>query len=720
MRSFSEEKKIHTLTLLRSRPVTIPVLLSVKITALTITLIITILPTFIYAIYLYFHGVPTGNIDMGATAASYIGLLILGITFISLSVFASSLTSNQVTALISGMALCVFFYYGLDLISMEKFGLLFHYKSVQRGLIESSDLAYFLIISLLFYYFTVINLSFDKVSACRSIFYFSYAGLLFFLCFLGLTYSFRFDWTKDKRYTIHSISKEFFKKIDSPLIFEVYLAGNLNPGFKRLQESTLNLIRDFNKISPQNVEYKIIDPYLQGKGFIARLTEEGVKGISVNERNDAGRFTRNVIFPYLSMKYKNIQIPVPLLINQTGRSGEENLNLSRELLEYQLIHAIRLATQKKVKKIVFLEGHNELSEKITGEITDYLSSEYTIDRGILSGSQGELDGYDLVIIAGPQLPFSEEDKFELDQYLMQGGSILWFVHGMQLHSYEELAQKGKTLCKANDLNLNDLFFNYGFRISPVILQDTQCLPIPVAVETTGHQTDYVSKPWYYSPLLLPDNISEITKGLSFVKTGFTGILSILKNTSDQSSEILLSSSQHAHAVPLPVIINLTEIDKSHFNESNLPVAVLLRSPFVSAFKNRYMFYAKDRRFLPESSKSAKMIVVASEGIITDPLGYDSYSQTEFANKEFVMNCVNYLTDDMGTSVLKNKSLQTQLLNKQKIQQHPNQLFFINVVIPPFILFSVYLVLWIVRKRKYQKRYNEFSNEYLLAKKIKIK
>jgi ABC-2 type transport system permease protein len=428
-----------------------------------------------------------------------------------------------------------------------------------------------------------------------------------------------------------------------------------------------------------------------------------MQGISVNERSGDGKLTQNIIFPYALVKYQDRQIPVSLLVNQPGRSGEDNLNLSSELLEYKFVHAIRLITQKESKRIVFLEGHGEFPEETVSEITDRLSYEYTIDRGILSGNPEELNGYDLVIIAGAQSPFSEADKFVLDQYLMQGGSLLCLVNGIQLHEYEELAQTGETLSRVNDLNLNDLFFTYGFRINPVILQDIQSLHIPVATVNDSGKTDYISKPWYYAPLLIPANQSEITKGLSLVKAGFASTISFVGENTANRKEVLLSSSPYAYTIPVPAIISLSETDrqpdKSYFNEANLPVAVLLQGVFPSVFKNRTSFTQNYPAYLSES-RPAKIIVAASDELIINPLGYDRYSQTQFANTEFILNAVDFLTDNTGMSSLKNKSLQLQLLNKQALQQDRNRIIFINIVLPPLVLLLVFLGLSWIRKRKY--------------------
>jgi ABC-2 type transport system permease protein len=373
------------------------------------------------------------------------------------------------------------------------------------------------------------------------------------------------------------------------------------------------------------------------------------------------------------------------------------------MLQYQLAHAFRLLTQTASKRILFPEGHGEFPDEQLNEMLDYLSYEYAIDRGTLPADPSALDSYDAVVIAGPQLPFPEQDKFILDQYLMQGGSLLWFVNGVRIHSYDELAQQGETLSMDNDLNLNDLFFTYGLRIQPVLLQDMQSLSIPVVLGDTLDR-DYVEKPWYYAVLLQPNDRSEITKGLSWIKTEFASTITFTGDRPNRR-EVLLTSSPHAHSVPVPARISLEEADRkpdpAYFNESHLPVAVGLSGIFPSAFNNRNSFHT-GRRFLKES-QPAKIIVVASENIIGDG-GYDRYSQMQFANKAFVMNVLNFLTDNEGISALKNKSLQLQLLNKQRLQQDSFRVIWFNVVLPPAIIWVLFVILLIMRRRKYGKQY----------------
>jgi ABC-2 type transport system permease protein len=244
------------------------------------------------------------------------------------------------------------------------------------------------------------------------------------------------------------------------------------------------------------------------------------------------------------------------------------------------------------------------------------------------------------------------------------------------------------------------------KINPVILQDLQSLHIPVATENESNQTNYVLKPWYYSTLLTPNNKSEITKGISLVKTEFASTISFVGDNLIRK-EVLLSSSQQAHTIPVPAAIRLDETerqaDKAYFGESNLPVAVMLQGVFPSAFKNRNTFFTHaDYSFLSES-KPAKMVIVASGKIIRNPIGYDRYSQMQFANREFLMNVADFLTDRSGISALKNKSLKMQLLDNQAIQRDRNKILFVNIILPPLILTGIFIGLGIIRKRKIMKK-----------------
>ncbi len=727
MRVLAEEKRVQTLPLLMSRPVRLGAIVLSKSIAVFFTVMLSLIPTLLYVICIWWLGSPVGNLDLGGVAGSYAGLLFLIAVFVCISVFASSLTSSQVIALIVGMTLCAFFYWGFNLLSglfssgkmqltIRELGLLSHYRSVQRGLVDSRDLFYMLAVGCLFFWLTLIVLKLPFRSS-SSLFLIVLFGAFSVLSYAGF---WQMDWTRDKRYTIRSVTRDLLKKIDSAVEVDVYLDGHLNPGFIRLQQSVSDLLDDFNRLSKGQIQYKVVNPYSES-GFVEKLDEKGIRGIAVRERDVEGRASQQIIFPWVMIRTQDRELPVSLLVNQQGRSGEENLNLSIEMLEYQLAHSLEMLMQKETRKIVFLEGHGELEEAYVSDVSDELSRSCQIDRGRLSGISGELDDYSLVVVAGPQQPFSEQEKYVLDQYLMQGGRILWLVNGVRLQSPEALAEKGETVSMDNDVNLRDMLFTYGVRIDPVLLQDIQCLEIPVNTAGESADASFVPRPWYYAPLLLPNQDNPVTKGLIPLKTEFASTLSLLREeNSGIRKQVLLSSSRHAHLIEVPEKVSLWETerqqDTSYFNRSYLPVSVLLEGVFPSVFKNRIINPDQSGSVSFRSeSKPTRMIVVASEEVIrnelaqTDegvqvlPAGYDRYSNRQFGNREFIGNAVNYLIDDSGLISLKSKALELQLLDKLKVNQNGTFLLVVNVILSPCLLILFFFILSGIRKRKYKRK-----------------
>ncbi len=728
MRAFSEEKKNHTLSLLFTRPVSLHNIILSKLIAVWITTIIALIPTIIYVFCIYYLGNPTGNIDFGATFASYTGLLCMTFCFSGIAVFASALSSNQTISLIIGLLLSALLYFGFDLIAgmissgntqlfIRSLGLHSRYQSIQKGLVDFSDLWYLIAIAILFFILTYLILG-KKIKSSLPI-----IEIVAFILLISCSYLFqiRTDWTRDQRYTLSLPTKKILSEIDSPVEMELYLNGNMNAGFTRLKNETLNTIADFNKVTKGKISVKIVNPY-SGKGMVNDLEKQGIRGIAVNEKDSEGSLLQKILFPWLKIRYNDMETMVDLLVNQRGRSGEENLNTSIELLEYKLAYGIQMVTENKVRKIVFIEGHGELNEPYLEDITNQLSSSFQIDRGIMSNQLEQLNEYELVIIAGPQLPYTEEEKYILDQYLMQGGRILWMINGVQLQSVEELFTNGQTASRINEVNLEDMLFRYGVRVNPVLIQDVQCLNIPASSDTISNSetTKYTLQPWYYAPLLIPNQDNPVTRGLPLIKSEFVNSLSFT-DSKDQgiNKQVLLTSSEHAHLVHVPEVISLQEIgrkpDNTYFNQSYLPVAALLEGKFNSVFVNRIPPVSVETRgkaFIP-SSKDTKIIIIASDEVIRNdndpnqgfsPLGYDPYSETIHGNSSFITNAISYLTDDSGLINLRNKTIDLSLLDKTKIRENNVMLVFWNVVFPPMIILLLFLLFSWIRIRKYKIRW----------------
>ena len=512
----------------------------------------------------------------------------------------------------------------------------------------------------------------------------------------------RWDMTDDKRYTISHPTKELLRSLDSPLTVTVLLEGELNAGFTRLQKAASELLSEFSIYTTERIESRPL-----GASLV-----QGLDPIVIHERTHKGKMAQTTVYPYAIVEYKGKKRLVNLLQNQRGLSGEENLNNSIENLEYSMVEAIRGLAQTKVEKVVFLEGHGELEEHDVYDLTQLLAQYYQVDRGCLGNEAGVLDGYAAVIIADPQLPFSEEDKYILDQYIMQGGRVLWVVNGVKFSS-DFLASQGATPIVALDLDINDMLFRYGVRIRHGLVQDLQCLPVPVDVSTNPQQPNWQPMPWTYAPLLLTSQQSPITRNIAQLTATMASAVELVGGEDGIRKEVLLatSSASKLTAVPAQVNLSMGVDDEQSYQYAYIPVAVSLEGEFSSLYAHlgapeSIMASAPTRK----ASVPTRQIVVAAGSAIRNewqqnqplPLGYDRYTKTQFGNRDFMLNAVLYLTDNEGWLQLRQKEITLRLLNDKRAQTARIQAQVMSMVIPLAILGLLGGVIVLMKKRKYVK------------------
>ena len=554
----------------------------------------------------------------------------------------------------------------------------------------------------------------------------NHQNLLFFICLIILAlisffFFFRIDLTSDKRYSIADQTKMLMAKTDSPLKVVVYLDGDLNPGFLRLKKSTAELLDELSVYSNHNIDIQFENPSLadspeQREKKYTELQNRGLAPTAVYERDKEGKSIQKVIFPWIEMTYKGKKVQVCLLKNILGNSGDENLNISVENLEFEITDGIRRLVNTEVSKIAFLEGHGELSEAETYDISKTLSKYFQIDRGTIATNATILDNYKAVIIAKPTKPFSESDKFIIDQYIMHGGRVLWLLDGVRI-SKENLSTIGLSPAIELDLNLNDQLFRYGVRINPVLLQDVQCASVPVNIARVGATPQFEPTPWYFAPLLLTSPEHPITRNITEVRSEFCSGIDLVGDNKQVKSQLLLATSDNTHIVGTPTTIDLSQKikpnDKAYFNAGYVPVAVAMEGNFESDFANR-MIPAGLTNTSPirRQSLNTRQIVVADGGIIrnettekdstTLPLGFDRYMNQQFGNKDFIQNAVLYLADNDGWMQLRSRTLKLRLLNKRITNEDRITWELINVLVPLGLLLIFGIGYQIQRKRKYTK------------------
>ncbi|MFO7842354.1 MAG: gliding motility-associated ABC transporter substrate-binding protein GldG [Bacteroidales bacterium] len=533
---------------------------------------------------------------------------------------------------------------------------------------------------------------------------------------------FRLDLTSDKRYTLSEVTHELLDSLDDIVYIEIYLEGDMPIGFQRMQKSIKEMLDEFQVIAGENIYYSFINPskstnQSKRNALYQDLYERGLEPSNVKERDEEGGMAEKVLFPGAIITYGDKETPVNFLKNNPAFSTEVNLNNSIQDLEYAFVDAIRKITSKKHKKIAFIEGQSELDEYETGDITRELAEYYSIDRLTIKEYFGILDPYDAVIIAGPKEKYTEKSKFILDQYIMNGGKVLWFIDAVSVNM-DTLSTGSSTFALINDVNLNDQLFKYGVRINPNVIQDVQCALIPVNTAAGGAQPKFVPAPWLYYPLLIPPDNHPVTKSLNLIKTEFPGVIDTVGVGSNISKKVLLSSSAHARVLDAPLLVNLAQVQEQinpgAFNQSNLPIAVLLEGSFESVFKNRFLenIVGDNDVSFKETSEPTEMIVVAdadiirnevrerADGIFISPLGYDRYTKQTYGNKEFVMNALHYLVDQKGLLELRSREFKLRILDKAKIIDQRLRWQLINTIIPVIFIFIFGGILIYIRKRKY--------------------
>jgi len=561
-------------------------------------------------------------------------------------------------------------------------------------------------------------------------------ALILLLNIIGSFLFYRLDLTSEKRYSLSPATREMLKNIDDVVYFKVYLEGDFPAGFKRLHNETKEMLDEFRAYN-ENIRYEFIDPSGSGdktarESMYRQLYEAGLNPTELQVRNKEGMSTQ-VIFPGAVVSYKNRDLPLDLLTTQLGTSPEQQLNNSVQSLEYNLTNVIRKLSVNVKPKIAFIQGHGELDSLHAADIQKALSEYYIVERVTINGqlstltrhSQGKdssrmvfSNKYKAIIIAKPDSVFSEKDKFIIDQFIMRGGKALWMVDPVYA-TMDSLQNQNQTLGVTNEVNLSDLFFNYGVRMNNNLVMDYNALPIPIVTGRTGDQpkTDYL--PWYFFPVITPSSQNPIVRNLNAIKFEFVGTLDTL-DTPGVNKTILLTTSRYSKVLDAPALISLDllhqEVDPKRFDQPGQAVAVLLEGTFVSLFLNRVppeLAGAPEIGFI-DKSKPTQMIVISDgdiaksqvqssqAGLTALPAGYDRYTGQQFGNRDLVLNAMNSLCDDSGLLSVRSRELKLRLLDGSRVKSEELKWQLINTVIPILLVVIFAVGQFYYRKRRYSR------------------
>lgn len=535
----------------------------------------------------------------------------------------------------------------------------------------------------------------------------------------------RIDFTNENRFTLSNASKTLLKELKAPVEVDVFLKGNYPSGFKKLSASTADMLQEFREIAGNNIQYNFIAPEeeMEGAGvtYGDTLTGLGLYPINLTSQVKEGQ-TQQFVYPYALVHYNDRSIPVTLHQGKTPLINNQELNSSEAMLEYRLANAISKVTQEATAMIGYANGNGEpVDYSIYDLVENYLNIDYQLSLFNINKQAFVPNEFKVLVMVKPTIPFTEQAKMKLDQYVMNGGKLLLFQDRLDAEM-DSIQINNEVIAYDRQLELNDLLFRYGVRMNTDLVMDLQCDYLPFDVNGNGQ---FELLPWNYFPVLESKSDHPINKNLGFISARFANSIDTVE-TEGIKKTILLSSSANARKIGTPARIsgeeNVAAPEDEKFKTADIPVAVLLEGKFTSLFANRSSQAMRDSieayggSFLPQCLADNKIIVVSDGDIVLNsvvkggqpiPMGMNPYTYGTqrafpFANKDFLQNCMEYLINENGLSEAKAKDYVVRLLDTKKVNEQKTMWQVINIAVPVLLVILFALVFQWIRRKKYSK------------------
>ncbi|MFC2427315.1 MAG: gliding motility-associated ABC transporter substrate-binding protein GldG [Capnocytophaga leadbetteri] len=548
--------------------------------------------------------------------------------------------------------------------------------------------------------------------------------LLLVINYIAQQWHSRIDLTQDKRYTLSETTRKTLSQIQQPLVIDVLLKGNIPTEFKKLQTEAVQLLEEYTAANDHLIVNFVnpLDDEPNADAAIQNLINNGLQPLQIAQ-TEAGKSSVEYIFPWAVISDGKRVEKVRLFIDKLGTTDQERVQNSVQRLEYNLTDALHKFTVKKQKKIAILRSNGTLEDVYLYDFLKtareyYFIAPFTLDSVATNAEKTlkDLEKFDLLLVAKPTSPFSDEQKQVIDQYIMNGGRVLWLIDQVNVSLEDMYKTGGVTMAMPLDLNLTDMFFQYGFRLNYTLINDLYFSEIVVATGD-GSQSRYMNIPWVYNPMVLSSNNHLINSNLDAVRLQFANGIDTLKNGVKKT--VLLSSSPFSKADGTPREINLRidpkAMNKELYKKGNIPLAVLLEGEFKSMYKDRVRpLELKENATL---SSPTKMIVVSDGDIIKNDfdsqhkmpleLGFDRWTSKYYDNKAFLQNAMNYLLDDTEFLTLRNKKVQLAFLDKEKVAESARA-WQIKVFLYPLLALVIVMLLSGYFYRKTKPIFNVFS------------
>jgi ABC-2 type transport system permease protein len=563
-------------------------------------------------------------------------------------------------------------------------------------------------------------------------------GILFFLAFILTFVFFKLDLTEEKRHTLTEPTKEMLGSLEDKVFVRCYLTGEFPAGFKRLEQNIKERLDEFRDYSNSQIEYEFIDPYSSGDKKTIEETENALyeKGLRFTRLSyeENGAQQSKLIWPGAIIEYRGKEYPVQFFKSDMPEPSDEMINSSVNSLEFELASNLRKALRKDKPAVAIIQGHGELlpiemADYLNGLEQNYAIDIVTIDERInaLSDKVESLPQrknlYDAIIIAKPDSAFSDKDRVIIDQYIMNGGKVLWMVDPV-LTDLDSLRAQQQTMGVSNEMGLYEMLFEYGARINRNIVIDFQAAPIAFDAGPMGNQRNIQMFSWYYSPLLFPPaNAHPIVANLDPIKYEFASSIDTVNSSPLVKKIPILRSSELSKALKTPVRINtsVVELGMDYFKQGAMPnqiMALMMEGQFNSAFKDQLPLAIRQDPVIAykESSVPTAMMVIADgdvvrnavmetpQGPVPQALGFDRYAKRViYDNKEFLLNAMNYLLDDKALISVRSRTIKLRKLDDSVVAANRTRIQIENAALPIFVLLIIGGVQVYVRKKKWTKK-----------------
>ncbi len=525
---------------------------------------------------------------------------------------------------------------------------------------------------------------------------------------------YRFDLTEEKRYTISDASINILKNLNDVIYVDVYLEGELPAGVKRLQKSIKETLDEFKVYAGVNLQFRFINPSKakskkSQQEFYGSLIKKGIQATNLFDNID-GKRTQTLVFPGAIITYGAKEIGVTFLKGNKASSPQEQLNQSIEGVEYELSSAIKSLTEKKTKRIAILSGHGELDSLELAGLTAELLAKYKVYHINLT-KRPNLLSFDAIVLAKPTLPFSEADKYKIDQFIMRGGKAMFLIDALSVNM--DSAGNETNLALPFETNLEDMFFKYGFRINKDLILDLNAASYPIVVGNMGDKPQVRLLPWPFYPKVNEFSNHPTVRNIDAVVTKFISTIDTLKAPGINKIS-LMNTSQYSKVVNSPVSVSVNELKKEmkpeFFNSGPQITAWIYEGKFTSLYKNRFLPAGADKSSFIDAGNPSKILIVSDGDIAKNEinpktgqpveLGFDPFTELKFANADFLVNIMTYLVEEDGVINTRSKVIKIRPLDSVKLNSHKTTIQLINLILPILIIIIFGIVKYIIRKRKY--------------------